>query len=50
MAFANKKAMGPYRSPMAFHPMMGMPLWVTRSKIKIKEIEAEELTHGLSLV
>jgi hypothetical protein len=46
--FENKKAMGPIRSPMAFHPGTGLDLWVTLVKIKIKKIEVREGIHVFS--
>jgi hypothetical protein len=49
MALVYKKAMGPHRSPMALHPISGMALWVTRFKIKIKEMAVKKLLHGFSL-
>jgi hypothetical protein len=48
MAPIHKKAMGPHQSPMASHPHVGMALWVTLSKIKIKVIKIETLLHDLS--
>ena len=49
MAFLYKKTMGPHQSPMAFHPILGMALWVTRFKIKVKVIKIKVLVHDLSL-
>jgi hypothetical protein len=40
--------MGPIRSPMAFHPAMGLDLWVTLIKIKIEEVEVGKGFHGSS--
>jgi len=40
--------MGPDRSPMAHHPVMGRPLWVTLIKIKIKIVEIGDASHRLS--
>jgi hypothetical protein len=45
MAFENKKAMGPTRSPMAFRPSIGTDLWVTLCKIKVKEIKIRKSAH-----
>jgi hypothetical protein len=48
MALENEKAMGPIRPPMASHPFMGLGLWVTLVKIKIKKEEVENSNHCLS--
>jgi len=42
MALEKEKAMGPECSPMASIPSSGLDLWVTLSKIKIKE---EKIKH-----
>jgi hypothetical protein len=41
MALKNRKAMGPYASPMASIPPSGLDLWVTLTKIKIKKVKAK---------
>jgi len=40
--------MGPDRSPMAYYPVMGVPLWATLIKIKIKVEETIDASHGPS--
>jgi len=45
---SNKKAMGPYWSPMACSSHIERPLWVTLIKIKIKVKEIKDASHWLS--
>jgi hypothetical protein len=48
--FENEKAMGPIRSPMAFHPdISGLDLWVAFFKIKIEEVEVRHFLLVLPL-
>jgi hypothetical protein len=48
MAFIYKKAMGPHQSPMAFHSISGMALWMTLFKIKVKVVKVNTLVHDFS--
>jgi hypothetical protein len=43
-----KKPWGPLGHPWLSIPRSGLNLWVTLSKIKIKEIKVENLFHRLS--
>jgi hypothetical protein len=43
-----KKPWGLINHPWLFIPILGMALWVTLFKIKIKEVEVRKAIHGSS--